>query len=435
MHNLPETNEFASARDFNGLDEVTGLTQEIVDSEHPLIAEVLQSQKAEDSVEDLNICFTRADNLIETAGIELTPNPESDVEEMLLAVARSNTDISTEGFGSDIVTLAKTFWTGMFEKLNSSWDNILEYMIASESKIVYLESRVGEAIRSIEERESASPAISVMELHKPAEFLNWRGRIPLPTELIALINKIQVDASVILVERTALNIEYLHRILKSLESILESRDIERVRNDLRNVAKFGYEIQRQTTSLRSRMSSKPFGQERNGDRDAWLLGDYVGNRKLIMFNNPISEADINGDGRTLLNLITQIFSSDILIEKDTPGHIENRVRVLTLKEAHALLEAAERLLAEVTRFNQRFHDEVSGLRVDFRRLRHDLSIAGASTDLKEFNLYMRKAAYAAQRSTQWMFNPYVPMTTFIIHLAQSALIYAEQSIRAYPVKQ
>src|SRR5574343_193688 len=126
MHNLPSS-DLASTRDFSALDDVTGLNEEIVDSEHPLVAEVLQSQKAEDSIEDLNICFTRADALIETAGIELTPNPESDVEEMLLAVTRSNTDISTEAFGSDIVTMAKTFWTGMFEKLNSSWDNIIEY--------------------------------------------------------------------------------------------------------------------------------------------------------------------------------------------------------------------------------------------------------------------------------------------------------------------
>lgn len=430
---MSEFENTSTVRDFDQLDKVTGLTDEIVDSEHMVIAQYLQSKLTEDSFEDLNICFNRADNLTEMVSVQAAPNAEEMLDQLMAELATSNTNLSTESFDG-IADLAKKFWSATFSKLNGSWDNVLEYMVKSESKVIYLESRIGEAIRSIEERTQTASVATRLDLGRSAEFLNWNGHLASPHELPILLNKVRDDASILLVERTALTLEYLHRIVGSLESILESRDIERVRNDLRNVAKFGFEIQKQTQSLRTRLTSKPFGHAREDGRDAWLIGNYIGGRMAVLFSSPVTEADLLGDGRTLMTLITQIFSSDILLERNTPTHLETTARPLTLKEAEHLLKAAEAMLGEVTRFNQRFHDEASDMRVEFRRLRHDLSVAGASADLKEFNLYLRRAAYAAQRCTQWMFNPYVPLTTFILNVAHAALIYAEMSIKTYPVK-
>ncbi len=415
------------------LDQISDLDNEVVDSDHPAVAEALMKQKVEDSIEDLNICFTRADTLEETVSIQLTPNPTTDLEEVIAALAVSNTDISLESI-SDLSALAKTFWEGMFQKLNSSWDNVFEYMLKSENKVIYLLSRVQQAEGEIDRRAAGTSKVDTLDLGKAATYLHWHNRVPVPRDLKLFLDRLVKDSSLLLTERTALTIEYLHRILGSLESILESRDIERVRSDLRNVARFGYEVQKQTNVLKSRIGATSAQEEASTGRTIDTLGRYIGGRSVIMLSRHINEADMLGDGKTLMSMIDDVFSTDVVVSAEEPKYLSTECRTLSLSESALLLESAHDLLKEVERFNQRFHDEVSELRSNFRRLRHDLSTVGATTDLREFNLYVRKAAYAAQRSTQWMFNPYVPLTTFILHVAHSAIVLAETSIGSHKLK-
>jgi hypothetical protein len=433
MSNVVDPNNVTATSDFSLLDKVTGFTNDIVDNEHPAVALAITQQKIEDSVEDLNICFSRADTLAETVGIELTPNPNTDLEEMVAALATSNTDVSVESLSS-LEELAGKFWQGLFQRLNSSWDNVFEYMLKSESKVIYLLSRVQQAESEIDRREAGTSKVANIDMGKSATHLVWHNQMPAPRELRLLIDKVTRDASLLLTERTALTIEYLHRILGSLESILESNDIEHVRNDLRNVARFGYEVQKQSNNLKSKLGSHGSSEEASTGRIVTVLGQYLGGRSVVMYNRRVNEADVLGDGRTLMKIIDDVFSTDIVVVNTETREQNTEYRTLSLAESAQLLESAHGLLKEVERFNQRFQDEVSELRSNFRRLRHDLSKAGSSADLREFNLYVRKAAYAAQRSTQWMFNPYVPLTTFILHVAHSAIILAETSINTHKLK-
>lgn len=433
MSNVVDPNNVTATSDFSLLDKVTGFTNDIVDNEHPAVALALTQQKIEDSVEDLNICFSRADTLAETVGIELTPNPNTDLEEMVAALATSNTDVSVESLSS-LEELAGKFWQGLFQRLNSSWDNVFEYMLKSESKVIYLLSRVQQAESEIDRREAGTSKVANIDMGKSATHLVWHNQMPAPREMRLLIDKVTRDASLLLTERTALTIEYLHRILGSLESILESNDIEHVRNDLRNVARFGYEVQKQSNNLKSKLGSHGSSEEASTGRIVTVLGQYLGGRSVVMYNRRVNEADVLGDGRTLMKIIDDVFSTDIVVVNTDTRQQNTEYRTLSLAESAQLLESAHGLLKEVERFNQRFQDEVSELRSNFRRLRHDLSKAGSSADLREFNLYVRKAAYAAQRSTQWMFNPYVPLTTFILHVAHSAIILAETSINTHKLK-
>lgn len=433
MSNVVDPNNVTATSDLSLLDKVTGFTNDIVDNEHPAVALALTQQKIEDSVEDLNICFSRADTLAETVGIELTPNPNTDLEEMVAALATSNTDVSVESLSS-LEELAGKFWQGLFQRLNSSWDNVFEYMLKSESKVIYLLSRVQQAESEIDRREAGTSKVANIDMGKSATHLVWHNQMPAPRELRLLIDKVTRDASLLLTERTALTIEYLHRILGSLESILESNDIEHVRNDLRNVARFGYEVQKQSNNLKSKLGSHGSSEEASTGRIVTVLGQYLGGRSVVMYNRRVNEADVLGDGRTLMKIIDDVFSTDIVVVNTETREQNTEYRTLSLAESAQLLESAHGLLKEVERFNQRFQDEVSELRSNFRRLRHDLSKAGSSADLREFNLYVRKAAYAAQRSTQWMFNPYVPLTTFILHVAHSAIILAETSINTHKLK-
>ena len=428
-----ESENSIQTADFDLLNKISGLDNDIVDSEHPAVAQVLSGQNTEDSFEDLNICFNRADQLAGTVGIELTPNPHTDLEEIVSAIAVSNTDVSLESVGS-VSELASKFWAAAFQKLNASWDNIFEYMLKTESKVIYLLSRVQQAESELDRRAEGTSKVTAIDLTKSAEYLAIRHQMPHARELKVQLDRLSRDASILLTERTALTIEYLHRVLGSLESILESRDIEHVRNDLRNVARFGFEIQKQTNLLRSKMNGRTGSQDTETGKTITILGEYLGSRAVVMYTKRANEADMHGDGKALMKMIDDIFSTDIIVSHEESKLHSTAFTTLSLSEASALLKSAHDLLKEVERFNLRFQDEVSTLRTDFKRLRHDLSKAGASADLQEFNLYVRKAAYAAQRSTQWMFNPYVPFTTFILHVAHATIILAETSIATHKLK-